>query len=361
MNTKMQIQQINNIQNIQDKISYIKNSLEGKMIKSGSSGHVGTFGDVYIYQNNPNDDNKIGDKDKFILKESKNQKDFLDNKNQIQIYNYLRYNNINSNFYPVIYFHHVNELEKKTYIAMEYLNIDDGWQSLKYFFDNSLYDQNKLDVLWYNFMEILRNLHENNVIHNDIKCENVMVNYNTNEVKLLDFGLSFLVNDESLSTNNDLRRIISNLLNKGTPYYMLPLKELINLTCIDTNCKEYLKQFAIKKDIFAFTMCFFFRHQKKYGKNWFLHKIYVFAKELEKLFPIFELQDIFQCFYKYLLNYHLLNYPFSEAEAEIYKAIDKLIKESEINNQPVLSIVENLRFQEQIIFFKEELKFFSLQ
>ena len=75
--------QITDIASIQQQINKIRNSANKKKIGQGA------FGDIFVYENNQNGVT-IGDKDKFIIKESKKPSHFKYHKNQIQMYNYLK-------------------------------------------------------------------------------------------------------------------------------------------------------------------------------------------------------------------------------------------------------------------------------
>lgn len=362
--------QIAEIASIQQQIKKILDS-PNKGEKIGQ----GTFGNIFVYENvyenNPNV-SKIVDKNKFIIKESKRPSDFIYHKNQIQMYNYLvNNNNIQPQHYPVVYFTSKNEETKTAYIGMEYLDLEEGWGSLAYFYENPLPNDKKLNdqILnsWYvSVWKILSNFQENNFIHNDIKCENIMVNYNTGEAKLLDFGLSFLVNDESLSTETGLSQIISKLLNEGSVLYMLPLDVFISykvgkpfilssFAAPNIACGEALKKFAFDKDFFAFRMCFFFRYRMLYQSNWILDKMEQFAVNLEKQsLQQYKATHLFTCFYKYLLGF-----PFFINDFDSLSAIVAFIDEKRIeNNVSQDKKQENLLFMDQVKLFQDEFQYF---
>lgn len=358
--------QIAEIASIQQQIKKILDSPnKGKKIGQG------TFGNIFVYENNPNGSKK-GHKNKFIIKESKKPSDFIYNKNQIQMYNYLgNNNNIRPQHYPVVYFTSQNEETKTAYIGMEYLDLEEGWGSLAYFYEIFLHNNKILndEIInsWYASVgEILANLRENNFIHNDIKCENIMVNYNTGEAKLLDFGLSFLVNDESLSTETGLSQIISKLLNDGSLLYMLPLDVFISYKggkpfilssfgAPNIACGEALKKFAFDKDFFAFKMCFFFRYIMVYQSNWILDKMEQFAVNLEKQSPQqYKATHLFRCFYKYFLGF-----PFFVNDFQSVNAISAFIDEKIIeNNVSQDKKQEDLLFMQQVKLFQDEFQYF---
>lgn len=94
------------------------------------------------------------------------------------------------------------------YMAMEYINGEDLKKLL-------LYKQTEKLQRYDLILQIGRGLdylHENNIIHHDIKPENILVSKN-NEVKIIDFGLA---------RYNRLRIFTLNRFIDGTPTYMSP-------------------------------------------------------------------------------------------------------------------------------------------
>ena len=283
------------------------------------------------------------------------------------MYDYLRNsNNINPHYYPVVYFTNQNEQTKTAYIVMEYLDLKEGWGSLAYFYEKYLYTDEIINSWYFSVGEILTNLQENNFIHNDIKCENIMVNYETGEAKLLDFGLSFLVDDDSLSTETGLSQIILKLLDQGTPFYMLPLDAFISnvdgkpfilssLATPNVACGEILKKFAFEKDFFALKMCFFCRYKMVYQSNWILDTIEKFAFYLKNQSPNqYKKTQILRCFYKYFLGF-----PFFVNDFQSLNAISVFINEKRIeNNVSQDKKQDNLLFMEQVKLFQDDFQYF---
>ena len=95
-----------------------------------------------------------------------------------------------------------------SYMVMEYINGEDLKKLL-------LYKQTEKLQRYDLILQIGRGLdylHENNIIHHDIKPENILVSKN-NEVKIIDFGLA---------RYNRLRIFTRNRFIDGTPTYMSP-------------------------------------------------------------------------------------------------------------------------------------------
>lgn len=66
-------------------------------------------------------------------------------------------------------------------------------------------------------------LHENNIIHSDIKEKNILVEKSTNIIKLIDFSMAAKINHDDIFPIDISYRIMKI---QGTPYYMAP--EIIN-------------------------------------------------------------------------------------------------------------------------------------
>jgi len=78
-------------------------------------------------------------------------------------------------------------------------------------FDSDLFDyidkspnvtmsENEAKTIFRNILKAVQILHHNNIVHRDIKDENVLINYQTKEIQLIDFGSStFYRKDQKLS------------------------------------------------------------------------------------------------------------------------------------------------------------------
>ena len=84
----------------------------------------------------------------------------------------------------------LNRKDKELCILMEYLNTDLG----KFFHENrqnpNIMNENFLKNISFQILSGLNYLHENNIIHRDIKLENILYDSKKNIVKIGDFGLS---------------------------------------------------------------------------------------------------------------------------------------------------------------------------
>lgn len=84
----------------------------------------------------------------------------------------------------------LNRKDKELCILMEYLNIDLG----KFIHENSqnpnVMNENFLKDISFQILSGLNYLHENNIIHRDIKLENILYDSKKNIAKIGDFGLS---------------------------------------------------------------------------------------------------------------------------------------------------------------------------
>jgi len=66
---------------------------------------------------------------------------------------------------------------------------------------NSLMSENEARTIFKNIAEAIQILHHHNIVHRDIKDENVLINYMTKEIQLIDYGSSaFYKKDQKLSS-----------------------------------------------------------------------------------------------------------------------------------------------------------------
>lgn len=114
-------------------------------------------------------------------------------------------------------------------IIMEYI---DGWNLLKY---GIIDDYGDAKHIFKQIALAIQHCHKNNVIHNDIKPDNIMIDKNKN-VKLIDFGLSQLTTDK--------------LLFRGSPLYAAP--EIFKKTNVSTKIDIYSFGITMYESIYGY-------------------------------------------------------------------------------------------------------------
>ena len=137
----------------------------------------------------------------------------MDHKNIVKLYDYI-------------------EGPHNSYLVMEYC----GPVSLRMFLDtteNSFIQESEAQLIFSELARALIYLHSENIVHRDIKLDNIMVGA-CGQVKLVDFGLAMVLKDNSL---------ISSYC--GTPCYMAP--EIFSR-------KKYLPE---KVDVWSFGVCLY--------------------------------------------------------------------------------------------------------
>ena len=168
----------------------------------------------------------------------------------------------------IVKFYKFSKIDGIYYIRMEYCNGGDLYEYIK---NVDFLDNNKKEHLLYEFCYQISNglkyIHEKNIIHRDIKLQNILVKNALNKIefKISDFGFAcYDLSNESLQFDlNTLNaeRIgeqDSNLCKKyyklcGTPYYMAP-EIVINMnTTTLSNVKFYNKNI----DIWSFGICIY--------------------------------------------------------------------------------------------------------
>lgn len=178
---------------------------------------VGNQSDVYLHRNIDND----------VLTVIKKVKKININHEYQEIRLLLKLSKVDfiPNIYNVIDCH--EDSIYNSYIFMEYIKGVELYDLVtKYEWDN-IHDLYKR-VIFKQIVSAVKFIHDNNVIHRDIKLENIIVYYNHDilniNIKLIDLGLSF-----------DLDTGISNTIS-GTPAYTSP--ELINGDLIINKCND---------------------------------------------------------------------------------------------------------------------------
>ena len=158
----------------------------------------GSYGEVFLAEDK---EKKTFAIKKFPLYDKSSYASF---KNEIKILKKIHHKNL-----VKIYDHFKNR--SYIYLVMEYAplgDLDNYIRSLKK--QNKILSTNTVDNIISQVTEGIDYLHNNNIIHRDIKTTNILV-FNDNLFKITDFGVS-----KNLEKNNFA------YTNIGTPYYMAP-------------------------------------------------------------------------------------------------------------------------------------------
>ena len=147
------------------------------------------------------------------------QETFLRLKNEIFINKQLRHRNICKLFEPI---------ESEKYYLMV-LELCSGGDLLHYVRRRRFLNENVAKVLFVQLVTAVQYIHDKNIIHRDIKLENILLD-NLGVVKLCDFGVSRLLDNEDEGPIECC----------GTPAYMAP--EVILAGDPDFNKKEKNKK-----------------------------------------------------------------------------------------------------------------------
>jgi len=94
--------------------------------------------------------------------------------------------------FPELYGYYVDKTNLNTLIFMEYISGIKFFFSSKYISGEKIFDFNKIVL---NLTSGLEFIHSKNIVHNDIKNDNIMID-NEYNVKIMDFGISCLLSNE---------------------------------------------------------------------------------------------------------------------------------------------------------------------
>lgn len=115
--------------------------------------------------------------------------------------------------------------EKYTYMVMEYI---DGINLEHYLEKNKILSESQATGIMLKLVNVLNYALANKIIHRDIKPSNIMISKKS-DVKLLDLGLSTMVNQDNLYKNYTLL---------GTPHYISP-EQIIEPANVDHRSDMY--------------------------------------------------------------------------------------------------------------------------
>ena len=127
---------------------------------------------------------------KYICRIKKNS---LETENEIQIYNKLVDNNCDKIAHYISY----TSLPNHTYFIIEYI---DGITLYDYVKSKTV-DNTEIFIILNKMLLGLQFLHSCNIVHCDIKLDNVMIT-NDNEIKIIDFDMSKIITTGSYLSNN---------------------------------------------------------------------------------------------------------------------------------------------------------------
>ncbi|CAD8201605.1 unnamed protein product [Paramecium octaurelia] len=120
---------------------------------------------------------------------------------EVEILNQLKHPNI-------INLYHMNDNEKSIYLIMEYSSPT----NLEMFMKGRPFkriNEDEAKIVFRQISDAVYYMHEQDICHRDLKFENLLIDYNTRKIKLIDFGYSIKVNGKQTCSC-------------GTPQYMAP-------------------------------------------------------------------------------------------------------------------------------------------
>lgn len=109
----------------------------------------------------------------------------------------------------IIRLHKILESNQKIYLVLDYINGGDLSQKLK---SEEYFDEDTSRNYFQQIITAVSYMHSQNVIHRDLKLENILINLNTSQLTIIDFGLSILTKSSSQLLKTKC----------GTPYYAAP-------------------------------------------------------------------------------------------------------------------------------------------
>ena len=123
---------------------------------------------------------------------------------------------------------HIQRLKLRNSIQFVETLLDNGHMLLisEYFLGIELHDflvdgkiqsYEQLKSICKKILLAVHELHENNICHLDLKLENIMINEQTEEIKLIDFGFAEITKDEP---NNEEEKILNKY--RGSIHYSAP-------------------------------------------------------------------------------------------------------------------------------------------
>lgn len=150
-------------------------------------------------------------KSAYIVQNKKSDKYILKIKNDLSQYEEIVYNILVNERHPNIQQVIMMYTSQDKYCFIyEYI---EGYDLYDYVYRIGDLSEQQMKHIIRQVIHGLKFLHENNIVHVDLKCENILFNPDTNEVKIIDFDLSVVVHEKS--------KIIKHTL-CGTEPYVAP-------------------------------------------------------------------------------------------------------------------------------------------
>ena len=163
----------------------------------------GAFGEVYLTSRKGDDKKKYATK-KIDREEVEKGEGIKYLKNEIIILQYLRHPNI-------VRFEEVKKTKKHYYIVMEFCNGGELSKALEKYIEKygKPFSEEIVQHLMRQIIDAFKFMHERKIIHRDVKLDNILLNYETEEdkknlnlmkaqVKIIDFGFSCKIDKSGL-------------------------------------------------------------------------------------------------------------------------------------------------------------------
>jgi len=134
----------------------------------------GAFGKVYVGMDN--------NSDRVAIKEIKNEPRFKDAAiREIQILKQLQYNKLEDNYV-------INFKEDFVNLGIQYMVFEYMDRNLYHYYKKNDIPYDDVINIFYELTKGLEYIHSQNIIHCDLKPENIMINKDSMKIKIIDFG-----------------------------------------------------------------------------------------------------------------------------------------------------------------------------
>merc|ERR1712146_492397 len=98
-------------------------------------------------------------------------------------------------------------------LVVDYINGSNLYQYIRKMPESRIKSENEVKIIFRQILESVEYMHSQNVVHRDLKLENILIDRETKQTKLIDFGFATIVRDINLSKLP---------YSCGTPIYMCP-------------------------------------------------------------------------------------------------------------------------------------------